>query len=131
VWLTSLLVFNFALNGECFSEISNTYQQGRSSMKRLIVSTITIALLTGAAALKWVAAAEQRQGTVFIAGDRPVTEDEVRNKLQADGWSNVRIERDGKYFGVSAVKNGQTGKLAIDSLTGRLRDDDDDEDDDD
>ena len=100
-------------------------------MKRLIVSTITIALLTGAAALKWVAAAEQRQGTVFIAGDRPVTEDEVRNKLQADGWSNVRIERDGKYFGVSAVKNGQTGKLAIDALTGRLRADDDDDDDDD
>jgi len=99
-------------------------------MKRFVVSTITIALLTGAAALKWVAIAEQRQGTVFIAGDRPVTEDEVRNKLQADGWSNVRIERDGKYFGVSAVKNGQTGKLAIDSLTGRLRADDDEDDDD-
>jgi hypothetical protein len=58
---------------------------------------------------------------VFIAGDRPVTEDQVRSKRQAEGWSNVQIEREGKYFGVSAMKNGQSGRLAIDSETGRLK----------
>lgn len=102
-------------------------------MNRPVVRTITIwaigvALLTGAVGLKWVATAQQ-QGLVFIAGDRPVTEDQVRSKLQEEGWSNVQIEREGKYFGVSALKNGQSGRLAIDSETGRLRANDDDDDD--
>jgi len=49
--------------------------------------------------------------------------------LQEDGWSNIQIIRDGGYFGISGVKNGQPGKLAIDSRTGRLRANDDDDDD--
>jgi hypothetical protein len=89
----------------------------RPVVRTNIILAISIALLTGAAGLKWVATAQQRQGLVFIAGDRPVTEDQVRSKLQAEGWSNVQIEREGKYFGVSAMKNGQSGRLAIDSET--------------
>jgi hypothetical protein len=80
-------------------------------------------------AAQWAATAEPRQGPVFIAGDRAVTEDQVRSKLQDNGWSNIQIARDGDYFGVSGVKNGQPGKLAIDSRTGRLRANDDDDDD--
>jgi hypothetical protein len=99
-------------------------------MKRFVVWAISIAVLTGAAGGKWVATAQQQQGPVFIAGDRPVTEDQVRSKLQAEGWSNVQIERDGKYIAVSAVKDGQPGRLAIDSETGRLRANDDGDDDD-
>lgn len=99
-------------------------------MKRLLVWAISIAVLAGAAGLKWVATAQQQQEPVFIAGDHPVTEDQVRSKLQAEGWSNVQIERDGKYFGVNAVKDGQPGRLAIDSETGRLRVNDGDDDDD-
>jgi hypothetical protein len=102
----------------------------RPVVRTTIILAISIALLTGAAGLKWVATAQQRQGLVFIAGDRPVSEDQVRSKLQAEGWSNVQIEREGKYFGVSAMKNGQSGRLAIDSETGRLRANDDDDDDD-
>jgi phenylpropionate dioxygenase-like ring-hydroxylating dioxygenase large terminal subunit len=78
--------------------------------------------------LKSVATAQQ-QGLVFIAGDRPVTEDQVQSKLQAERWSNAQIEREGKYFGVSAMRNGQSGRLAIDSEPGRLRANDDDDDD--
>jgi hypothetical protein len=96
-------------------------------MKRLVVCTISVAILTAAAGLKLVATAQQRQGSVFIAGDRPVTEDQVRVELQAKGWSNVQIQRDGKIFDVSGTKYGQPISLAIDAETGRLRSDDDDD----
>jgi hypothetical protein len=68
-----------------------------------------------------------KQGTL-IAGDQPVTEEQVRGELQSGGWANVQIVREGRYFEVSAIKNGQIGKLAVDSQTGRLRAKDDDDD---
>jgi hypothetical protein len=101
----------------------------RPAVRTIIVWSVSFAILAGAAGLKWVATAEPRLGPVFIAGDRAVTEDQVRSKLQEDGWSNIQIIRDGGYFGISGVKNGQPGKLAIDSRTGRLRANDDDDDD--
>ena len=73
--------------------------------------------------------AEPSKGPVFIAGHQPVTEDQVRQKLQSDGWSNVQIVRDGRYFEAIGSKSGQTTKVAVDAQTGRLRvADDDDED---
>ena len=96
-------------------------------MKRLLVLSFG-AVALGAVGLMAVSA-QQREGEIFIAGDRPVTEDQVRTKLQTDGWSDVRIVREGRYFQVSAAKDGKAEKIAVDSLTGRLRADDDDDDD--
>ena len=73
--------------------------------------------------------AEPTMGPPFIPGDQPVTENQVREKLQADGWSNVQIVRDGRYFEAIASKNGQNSKMVVDSQTGRLRAGDDDDDD--
>jgi len=73
--------------------------------------------------------AEPSKGPAFIAGDQPVTEDQLRQKLQSDGWSNVQIVRDGRYFEAMGAKNGQTSKLAVDAQTGRLRAADNDDDD--
>ena len=73
--------------------------------------------------------AEPGKGLVFIAGDRPVREDQVRQKLQSEGWSNIQIVRDGRYFEAIASKDEQSSKIVVDSQTGRLRaaaDDDDD-----
>jgi hypothetical protein len=72
--------------------------------------------------------AEPSKGPVSIAGDKPVTEDQVRQKPQSDGWSNVQIVRDGGYFEAMASKDGQTTELAVDTQTGRLRGNDDDDD---
>ena len=51
---------------------------------------------------------------------------------ETDGWSNVVISRNGRYIEVTGSMNGQAGKMAVDSQTGRLRannyDDDDDDD---
>jgi len=78
-----------------------------------------------------LAKAQQSRETALIAGDRPVTAEQVVEKLKTDGWSEIVISRDGRYLKVSGLVNGKTGKLAVDSQTGRLRADADGDDDDD
>jgi len=85
-------------------------------------------LLAGGIGLAMVMA-EPTKGPVFIAGDKPVTEDQVRQKLQSDGWSNVQIARDGRYLEATGSKDGQASKMEVNSQTGRLRAGDDDDDD--
>jgi hypothetical protein len=72
----------------------------------------------------------QQPGPVLIAGDRPVTAEQVEAKLKADGWSNIVISRAGRYMQVTGLLNGNAGKIAVDAQTGRLRANDDDDDDD-
>ena len=98
-------------------------------MKRLIASVIGVALLVGSAGLM-IANAQQADSPALIAGDRPVTAEQVLEKLQTDGWSNVAISRNGRYIEVTGSLNGETSKMAVDSQTGRLRADNDDDDDD-
>lgn len=98
--------------------------------RRLILSVGTGGvLLVGGIGLAMVMA-EPTKGPVFIAGDQPVTEDQVRQKLQSDGWSNIQIGRDGRYLEATGLKDGQTSTMEVDSQTGRLRAGDDDDDDD-
>ena len=68
------------------------------------------------------------QGAVFIAGDQPVTEAQVREKLQSDGYANIQIVRQGRFIEALGSKDGKTGKILVDARTGRLADDDDDDD---
>jgi len=98
-------------------------------MKRLIASVIGVALLVGSVGLM-IANAQQAEPPALIAGDRPVTAEQVLEKLQTDGWSNVAISRNGRYIEVTGSLNGEASKMAVDSQTGRLRADNDDDDDD-
>jgi len=68
-------------------------------------------LLLGIAGVA-VVTAEPSKGPVFIAGDQPVSDDQVLQKLQSDGWSNVQMVREGKYLEAIGSKNGQTTKVA-------------------
>ena len=95
--------------------------------RRLIFWVIGGVLLVGAAGVL-IATADRNRAAVFIAGDQPVTEDQVRQKLQSEGYSNVQIVRQGRYFDATGSKDGTTGRIAVDSQTGRIRADDDDED---
>jgi hypothetical protein len=95
--------------------------------RRVLVWAIGGALLVGVSGVL-IATAEQSQGPVFIAGDQPVTEDQIRQKLQSEGYSNVQVVRQGRYFEAIGSKEGQSGKITVDSQTGRLRSDDDDDD---
>ncbi len=94
---------------------------------------LLIALMGGAgllAATGALIAAAQPEGQPFIPGDKPVTEDQVREKLAADGFTNVQIVRQGGVLEAMGTKDGKTSKILVNAQTGRLatRDDDDDDD---
>ena|SRR5579883_2179100 len=95
--------------------------------RRLLLWIIGGVLLAGTSGAL-IATAQQARGPVFIAGDQPVTEDQVRQKLQSEGYSNVQVVRQGRYFEAMGSKDGQTGRIVVDSQTGRLQADDDDDD---
>src|SRR6516165_6442909 len=98
-------------------------------MNRALIWAIGGGLVVAAVGLA-IVMAQPGKGPVFIAGDQPVTEDEVRQKLQSEGWSDIQIVRDGRYFEAVASKDEQSRKIVVDSQTGRLRaaaDDDDDD----
>src|SRR5947199_8914667 len=99
-------------------------------MNRTLLWAIGGGLVIGAAGLVFVMA-EPTKGPAFITGDQPVSEDQVRQKLQSEGWSNVQVMRNGQYFEAIASKDGQNSKIVVDSQTGRLRDTGDDSEDDD
>ena len=97
-------------------------------MNRVAIFLVGGALLIGGTG--FIIARAQQPGPVLIAGDRPVTAEQVEAKLKADGWSNIVISREGRYMQVTGLLNGNAGKIAVDSQTGRLRANDDDDDDD-
>jgi hypothetical protein len=99
-------------------------------MKRAIVWTIAGGALLAAAGAFVIAAPERDNGPVFIEGSKPVTEDQVRQKLVADGWTNVQVVRRGRIVMAMASKDGRIDAFTVDALTGRLRQDADDDDDD-
>jgi len=97
-------------------------------MNRIFAGLIAGSLVLAGAGFMIARAAQS--GPVFIAGDQPVSVNEVELKLVSDGWSNFVISNQGKYLEVSGQLNGKASKIAIDSQTGRLRASDDDGDDD-
>jgi hypothetical protein len=100
-------------------------------MNRAIAWSIAGAtLLAGATAAFVVAAPERDTGPVFIEGSRPVSEAQVKQKLESDGWAGVLVLRRGRIVLAMASKDGKTEAFAIDVLTGRLHKNDDDDDDD-
>jgi hypothetical protein len=88
-------------------------------MNRLALFAIAIAAALGTSTT-WIAAAEQDSGTALVKGGGPVTEEQVRQEMLAEGYSNPQILRQGRYFEAMGTKGGQTQKLVIDSWTGQL-----------
>src|SRR5262245_56117946 len=104
-------------------------QQWRKTMnRRIVVAVIGGTALVAATGV--LIATAQPKGAVFIAGDQPVSEAQVREKLQADGYSNILIMRQGRLIEAMGLKDGQTGKVLVDAQTGRLAGDGDGDDDD-
>lgn len=62
------------------------------------------------------------QRRVLISGNKPVTADEVRAKLEADGYSDVQISRNGQWFDIRGMKDGRRADLSVNSENGRLAD---------
>ncbi|MER8972680.1 MULTISPECIES: hypothetical protein [unclassified Mesorhizobium] len=98
-------------------------------MNRLFAWRLGAALLIGAPGVV-IATAVRSEGPAFIADGQPMTEDQVRQKLQSDGYTNVQIVRQGKYLDVIGSKNGKATEIIVDSQTGKVRGADGDDDDD-
>jgi hypothetical protein len=95
-------------------------------MNRLLIGGFIGALL-GAGLGVFIAAADDGESSIFIASDQPITEGQVREKLQSEGWLNVQVTEQGRYFEATGAKGGRARKIVIDSLTGQLIEDDDDD----
>src|SRR5437899_1228392 len=93
--------------------------------RRLLVALIGGATLAAASGV--LIATAQSKGAVFIPGGQPVTEVQVREKPQADGYTNIRIARQSNFIEAVGAKDGKTAKILVDARTGRIADDDDDD----
>ena len=101
-------------------------------MNKWIVPIATAAFLISAAGLaKMVAQAQQGAARVFIPGGQPVSEEQVRGKLESEGWAGVLITREGQYLRATGAVGGKLRTIIIDAATGRLGDTEVDNDDDD
>ena len=99
-------------------------------MNKWIVPIVAAAFLISAAGLaKMVAQAQQGAARVFIPGGQPVSEEQVRNKLQSEGWAGVQVTRDGQFLRATGAIGGKLRTIVIDAATGRLGEADDDDDD--
>jgi hypothetical protein len=98
-------------------------------MRRVVVWSIAaggLLLIAGAAFV--IAMPERHLGPAFIEGGKPVTEEQVRQKLTSDGWINVQVVRRGRLILAMASKEGRTDAFAVHIPTGRLHIDDDGDD---
>jgi hypothetical protein len=101
-----------------------------SSMKKALIAVVVGSLVVAGAAV--ICAADSSSGTNLILGNGPITEQQIRDKLSADGFSNTQISPQGSLFETIATKNGRAVRLEIDSQSGavfqaRGADDDDDD----
>jgi len=97
-------------------------------MKRLFIAAVIGSfVVVGAASIN---AASNLSGRL-VPGTGPITEQQIRDKLTADGFSNIQITSQGGIFQTKATKDGRALGLAIDAESGTVlqaRDDDDDDD---
>ncbi|MBV8400267.1 MAG: PepSY domain-containing protein [Acetobacteraceae bacterium] len=64
-------------------------------------------------------------GLAFAAGEQ-MTDARIQQKLQSEGYTNVRITGHAKdHVDVKATKNGKTEKRAVNPKTGAIKPDED------
>ena len=55
----------------------------------------------------------------LFAGTGPITEQQLTERLESEGYSTVRISQDGRYFIATALKDGKRKRFVLESDTGR------------
>ena len=81
-----------------------------------IAAGLTGVLVAGLAISTWM---EERPKPLFDS-IQPVTEAQFSEKLRADGYANISIERDRFYLKATFKKDGKDSMVAIDSRNGQL-----------
>jgi len=97
---------------------------------RLCTTVLGVALLANCAGLAAVARSKPSTRPATRIQAATMTDTQVRQKLESEGYTNVRIRERGKtYVEVTAAKDGKTEKLALNPQSDQVipeRDDDND-----
>ena len=96
-------------------------------MNRVLIWSLVGALLGGGLAAL-IAAYDEAEGQMVIAGALPLTEDQVRSQLTARGWADLTLRHDERYIEVTGQASGREAYMMVDSLTGKIVSDDSDQD---
>jgi predicted aspartyl protease len=92
---------------------------------RFSATALGTALLLAAASTA-IAAAPEASGPVTKAQATAMSDTQVRQAVEAQGYSNVRItDRDKGHIDVTASKDGKPAKLAVNPQTGQVTPDTD------
>lgn len=67
-----------------------------------------------------IAIDDESEGPVFIASNQTVTEAQLRDKLQSQGWEHIQVTQQGLYFEATGSKDGRLKKVMINLTSGRL-----------
>ena len=94
-------------------------------MRKVTLAVITVAVAAGAASIY---AASNPSGDRLIPCSGPITEQQIRDKLTAEGLSNIQITSRGSVFETVATKDGGQAELTIDAQSGIVHQDRDDDD---
>lgn len=96
-------------------------------MKRLFFAAV-IGSFVAVGTAPIYAAGDSSHSLIPVVG--PITEQQIRGKLTANGFSNIQITLQGGIFQTNATKDGRALRLAIDAQSGtilQVQDDDDDD----
>lgn len=96
-------------------------------MKRLFVAAV-ISSFVAVGTAPIYAAGDSSHSLIPVLG--PITEQQIRDKLTADGFSDIQITLQGGIFQTDATKDRRALRLAIDAQSGTIlevRDDNDDD----
>jgi hypothetical protein len=92
---------------------------------RLSASLLGLALLAGSAGMA-LAAGDWGAGAVTNVQATGMTDAQIQQKLEAQGYSNVRItDHDKDHVDVTASKGGKPVKLAVNPQSGQVTPDTD------
>jgi len=94
-------------------------------MRKVTLAVIIVAVAAGAASIY---AAGNSSGDRVIPGSGPITEQQIRDRLTAEGVSNIQITLRGSVFETVATKDGRQAELTIDAQSGIVHQDRDDDD---
>jgi hypothetical protein len=95
-------------------------------MSQMLVFGLIGAVLGGG--LGVLIALDTKEGPIFITSNQPVTELQLHDKLQSQGWENIRVTRLGQNLEATGSRGGQPQKVIINAFSGRLVEHDNDDD---
>ena len=85
----------------------------------IVLAFAGVGLLAAASIAMHELAGNGTERRELFAGTGPISERQLTERLESEGYSTVRISQDGRYFIATALKNGKRSRFVLESDTGR------------